>query len=70
MFKGRATGPWCVLTCTRRVTLSTSVEMIGDGNLVEVVVEAKAVMSRCSRRVMGRIANLTLRQGGANLARG
>ena len=44
--------------------------MIGYGDLGEVVIEAKAVMSRCSRRVMGRIANLTLRQGGANLARG
>src|SRR6516225_5753975 len=64
MFKSRATGPWCVLACTRRVSLSTSVEMIGYGDLGEVVIEAKAVMSRCSRRVMGRIANLTLRQGG------
>jgi hypothetical protein len=38
--------------------------MIGDGDPGEVVIEAKAVMSRCSRRVMGWIANLTLRQGG------
>ena len=41
MFKSRATGPWCVLACTRRVTLSTSAEMIGDGDLGEVVIEAK-----------------------------
>ena len=41
MFKSRATGPWCVLACTRRVSLSTSVEMIGDGDLGEVVIEAK-----------------------------
>src|SRR5215471_12629504 len=40
MFKSRATGFWCVLACTRRVSLSTSVEMIGDGDLGEVV-EAK-----------------------------
>ena len=41
MFKGRATGLWCVLACTRRVSLSTSAEMIGDGDLGEVVIEAK-----------------------------
>ena len=29
MFKSRATGFWCVLACTRRVSLSTRVEMIG-----------------------------------------
>jgi hypothetical protein len=64
MFKSRATGFWCVLACTRRVSLSTSVEMIGDGDLVKWCSRRRAVMSRCSRRVMGRIANLTLRQGG------
>jgi len=41
MFKSRATGFWCVLACTRRVSLSTSAEMIGDGDLGEVVIEAK-----------------------------
>ena len=41
MFKSRATRLWCVLACTRRVSLSTSVEMIGDGDLGEVVIEAK-----------------------------
>jgi hypothetical protein len=40
MFKSRAIGFWCVLACTRRVSLSTSVEMIGDGDLGEVVIEA------------------------------
>ena len=70
MFRGRATGFWCVLACTRRVSLSTSVEMIGDGDLGEVVIEAKgrdvALLFQASDGSdrESQIANLTLRQGG------
>ena len=38
--------------------------MIGDGDLGEVVIEAEGRDVALSRLVMGRIANLTLRQGG------
>jgi hypothetical protein len=64
MFKSRATELWCVLACTRRVSLSISVEMIGDGDLGEVVIEAKGRDVALFQASMGRIANLTLRQGG------
>ena len=56
MFKSRATRLWCVLACTRRVSLSTSVEMIGDGDLGEVVIEAKVKNVVVFRAAMGRVA--------------
>ena len=57
-------GFWCVLACTRRVSLSTSVEMIGDGALGEVVIEAKGRDVALFQASDGRNGNLTLRQGG------
>jgi hypothetical protein len=65
MFKSRATGFWCVLACTRRVSLSTSVEMIEDGDLGEVVIEVKGRDVALFQASMGRIANLTLRREAA-----
>ena len=72
MFKSRATGPRFVLACTRRVSLSTSVEMIGDGDLGEVVIEAKGRDVALFQASNGsdRESHLTTGRRRGNLARG
>ena len=46
------------------ILIDKAIEIIGDGNLGEVVIEAVGMNAVCFRANMGRIVNLTLRQLG------